>query len=757
MRGVIFSKLGTISLPAAILITSIVVCATGGMFFVDSIHILLLVSLWLIAGAIAAGAATGYRISGTLGYKESLPLSSPLPSPLPFPTRERNSIWELGLVSGPFVIALLYSVRLLNDPVSYQATMILVLCWLFYGCFGIALKSSGTRTGRGRFMERGWLLLTGGLAVTALAAVYGGLPLPGAILRMEDRELAAAGARLGGLLQYPNTFGAVMAAAMLERLTALARLPGAAFTRAAGWRGYWTGVLGPVFALCLLLSESRGALAAAAAGWAAGCLLLRGRERLRYALQSGVAAGAGALLAAQLAAAQLAPPALPGLLSLAAVLAAAIALSGLAARAATPGRARGQRAGHRRAMPRHRRLRRNAAAALLGAAALAAGAVLAAAGGLPWRLTRAATLFARGELYADALRMLREAPWFGQGGDVWRTMFRSIQSRPYVGSEVHSGYLDFALDLGIVGLAVMLCWLGVIADTVYRSNRRLLPALCVLLLHSAIDFDMSYGFFWLLILWLEAWRANSSSERPSRDPKLFRSNRPGLVLVPSLVRSHAAKASLRAVMMAFLALVLLAGGISGLRQAESLRMQRLVASASEAARPAEAVRLLERAVALAPARAQARLALAAALPPAEAAEVLRRGMAYERGHPGLELALGLALAKQGDPAALAHLRRAAELDRYSRAVQTAALRGISLLVDRLDADGRTEQSRQAAAEGIKAYRSYVLLAERAREGRDDRDFRLTREAVSLGILLEARGGVPSSYFPEPAESLSDRF
>ncbi|GIP54617.1 O-antigen ligase family protein [Paenibacillus vini] len=606
-------------------------------------------------------------------------------------------------------------------------------------------------------MERGWLLLTGGLAVTSLAAVYGGLSLPGAILRTEDRELAAAGARLGGLLQYPNTFGAVMAAAMLERLTALARLPGAAFTRAAGWRGYWTGVLAPVFALCLLLSESRGALAAAAAGWAAGCLLLRGRERLRYALQSGVAAGAGALLAAQLAAAQLAPPALPGLLSLAAVLAAAIALSGLAARAATPERARGQRAGHRRAVPRHRRHRRHAAAALLGAAALAAGAVLAAAGGLPWRLTRAATLFARGELYADALRMLREAPWFGLGGDVWRTMFRSIQSRPYVGSEVHSGYLDFALDLGIVGLAVMLCWLGVIAAALYRSNRRLLPALCVLLLHSAIDFDMSYGFFWLLILWLEAWRANSSSERPSCDPKLFRSNRPGLVLVPSLVRSHAAQARLRAVMMAFLALVLLAGGISGLRQAESLRMQRLAASASEAARPAEAVRLLERAVALAPARAQARLALAAVLPPAEAAEVLRRGMAYERGHPGLELALGLSLAKQGDPAALTHLRRAAELDRYSRAVQTAALRGISLLVDRLDADGRTEQSRLAAAEGIKAYRSYVLLAERAREGRDDRDFRLTREAVSLAILLEARGGVPSSYFPEPAESLSDRF
>ncbi|WP_181873279.1 O-antigen ligase family protein [Fontibacillus phaseoli] len=656
------------------------------------------------------------------------------------------------LAAGPFAIAVLYAAHLPYQYLSYQATSIAVLCWLFYGCFGNALRVVGRREDGLAFLERGWLILTGGIAVTALAAVYGLLPVPGAILRTEDRELAAAGARLGGLFQYPNTFGAVMAAALLERLTALARLPAAAFTRTARWRGYRTGALAPVFALCLLLSESRGAIVAAAAGWAAGCLLLRGRERLRYALHTGVATAAGAPLAGQLATAELAPPVLPGLLSLAAVLAAALALSGLVARAASlervrPGRAAdAQRCAETlpgRGLRTWRRARRLPAAALLcvaGLATLAAAGGLAALSGLAGRLTRAATLYARGELYADALRLLRESPWFGQGGDVWRTMYRSIQSRPYVGSEVHGGYLDIALDLGLSGLAVMLCWLGVAAFALFRHNRRLLPAFAVLLLHSAMDFNMSFGLFWLLIIWLVVW----GSCGPSRK----------FLALPGLVRAFSGQRWGRRISAGFLATMLLAGGVNGLFQAESQRLQYLAAVAS-ASRPAGVARLLERSIALAPWRTEPRLAWAAVSAPAAAGEVLRRGMAYERSHPALEQALGTALAQQGNLAALIHLCRAAELDRYSRAAQTAALRGISLLANRLNADGRPGQAKLVASAGLEIYRSYVSLAERTEEVRNDREFRLTREAVQLASRLETIGKIPTApASAAPAESLA---
>ncbi|MEF2969277.1 hypothetical protein V3851_26240 [Paenibacillus sp. M1] len=708
-------------IPTAVLATALLLCLTGGMFFVDSLPVLLTAAVWLLAsGAYAAGAVGRLSQSGNSQTQKLQGFSR---------------VMDAALAAGPFAIAAMYAFHLAGRPASYQATLLAALCWLFYGCFGAALRKTsgaGIRDCSG-FMERGWLLVTGTLAATALAAVYGWLPVPGAILRTEDRDIAAAGARLGGLLQYPNLFGAVMAAALLERLTALARLPRAAFSRAAGLRGYRTGALAPVFALCLLLSESRGALAAAAAGWAAGWLLLRGRQRLRYALHSGVAVAAGALLARQLAAAQLAPPALPGLLALVAGLAAALALSALAARAADWA---GPGASRRRAVP-----------LCAGLAALAACLGVAAVAGLSGRLANPATLLARGELYADALRLLGEAPWLGQGGDTWRTLYRGVQSAPYVGSEVHSGYLDIALDLGAAGLTVLAGWLALAAAGIYRSERRLLPPFIVLVLHSAVDFDMSYGLLWLLLLWLAAWGGQGG--RTGRGE--YAAEMPGLVpppgRLPSFARdpfrrftagrsSHLA----RRITAGTAAALLLAGGVAGLCQAGSLRLSHRAAALAPAD-PA-AARLLERAVALAPARAEARLALADVSAPAAAAETLSRGLAYEPSHPGLALALGTALARQGDPAALAPLRRSAELDRYSRGTQTAALRGIGLLTDRLSAAGRPEQAARAAAAGQAAYRRYARLALQAASGRNDRGFRMTAEAAALAKRLAAwRPGV----------------
>ncbi len=657
---------------------------TGGMFYQTTLFTLVPFSFWFLAAAVAM---------------------------IAFLMRRRPAEGDAGLfggasllIAGPFLIAILYGTQLLLGPVSYQATVTAAMHWLFMGSFALALLAAGSGSDGPAFLERGWLIVTGGLAVTALAAVYGLLPAPGAILRTADREVAAAGARLGGLLQYPNTFGAVMAAALLERLTALARLPAAAFTRRARWRGCRTGALAPVFALALLLTESRGAFAAAAAGWAAGWLLLRGRERRRYALHSAAAVAVAALLARQLAAAQLAPPALPGLLALAAGLAAAAALCTLAARAAD---------------------RPAAPGAALAAALFAA---LAFGAGLRERLSSAATWLARGDMYADALRLLGESPWVGRGGDTWRALHRTVQGRPYVGNEVHSGYLDLALDLGLIGLVAVLGWLIAVIAGMYRSRlpARLLPAFLVLLLHSAVDFDMSYGLFWMLVLWLAVWGmgkpgAVSFSGVPGK-PAEFRPSR--LVAV-------------------VLAALLLTGGLSAFRQAESLRLQRLAAASD--ARPAESARLLERALALAPARPELRLALAARLDPGPAAEVLRRGMAYERGHPGLALALGLALARQGDAAALAPLRRAAELDRYSRAVQTAALEGISLLADRLESTGQLPQASSAASAGAEAFRRFHRLAEQARQLRNDRGFRLTPEAVVLARKLR----VQAAGWPAP--------
>lgn len=692
--------------------TLLVTCLLQGMFYMDTSGSLMLVSVWLILAAIAA---LKYVIRG-------------LPSSMSF---ERNTLW---LFMGPFLIAALYAVHLLLRPLSIQATIEAWLSWTFYGVIGIVYLSVASYGGR-KWLRICWRSIGGLLALSALAAVYGLLPLPGAILRTEDPEIAAAGARLGGLLQYPNTFGAVMAAFALERLVTLIRFVPSDMEGAGKWRVYRAGAAVLLFGLCLLLSESRGAFAAALVGWTAGLWLLRGPERRRYLLHSGVLAAACAVLARQLAAAQLAPALLPGLLSLAAVLAAALLLAGRACRGS---------AGHgprlaRAARPRRPVVRLQRSAAVLAAAALLPAALLACAGSLG-RWLRPGTGYARTALYRNAVELLREAPWLGRGGDTWRLAFRHVQHGPYVGSEVHSGYLDIALDLGLIGLAVLLLWLGYIVMRMYRTRSAMLPPTVVLLLHSAVDFDMSYGLVWLLLLWLvaadESGNGAFNTERvvfpTSGDTPHTPAPPYTLPRTPRLVLACAAA-------------LLLAAGTIGFRQAESLKYYRKAVSAAsippDTALPTStvpAITWLERSLAYSPYRAAARLALAALSAPADAAPQLRMGLVYDPAHPGLWLALGKALAQLGDPAALPALQRALELDRFDRTRQTEVLRSIVLLAQHLQSQGRLREAQMAATTGEAVFSRYKELVEQVSitDRRNDRQFYMTEEAEALSDTLK---------------------
>ncbi len=749
---------------AAVWLSGVWVCLNQGLYWTGRPGALLLVSVWLIAGAVVAGGwaistgfgqnlrKTGYGPHEVGTYKLALHDLAPFKfgsSELELGTYQLGSAapraglwtepsvrWALLLAAGPFVIAAGYAWRLAAGPLSVQSTLEALRLWAFLGVFVAALgglaavKSLSAR----RLLEAGWLLIGGLLAVTALAAAYGLLPIPGAILRTADPAISATGARLGGLLQYPNAFGAVMAAFLLERLMRLARMERAAFTRAGSWRGQRAGALALLFALALLLSESRGALTAALGGWAAGFALLRGAERRRYAWHSAVFAGAAAVLARGLASAQLAPAPGPGALALAAGLAAALLASGRVASA--PPRPRAPHARPNAAFRAPRRARAFGGAALLLAAPLAA---LPASAGFLGRGLRPETASARAAMYADAAELLRRSPWLGQGGDVWRHAFRRVQSLPYVGSEVHSGYLDLALDLGLLGLACILLWLGGMSIPLLRARSALLPPYLVLLLHSAIDFDFSYGLVWLLLLWAATMGiAEAGSLGRLRLPVL---PRPGLVRGAFFrARGLLSPRPLRIVCSGLIAAALLLLGVSGLREAESQRLQRqALAQPPEAHR--EAAELLRRSLALAPYRTTVRLALAERSAPQEAASLLQAGLRYEPERAELWFALGQALAQADQPAAAEALRRGIELDPFDRVKQTAALRELWGLAQRLQASGGLQQAEAVASVGTDLYLSFLRLAEGIAANpslRNDRAFRLTEEAMSLGRELQQR-------------------
>jgi hypothetical protein len=135
-------------------------------------------------------------------------------------TRLRAAVWLLPGCC--IVICILYAIQAFRHPLSSQGTLDELLRWGFYASFAVfAVLVAGTRRG-GTLLAAVWHLLGLVISLSALLAVCGGLPVPYAVAYSQSPEVSATGARLAGLLQYPNAFGAVMAVFLLERLFAAA-------------------------------------------------------------------------------------------------------------------------------------------------------------------------------------------------------------------------------------------------------------------------------------------------------------------------------------------------------------------------------------------------------------------------------------------------------------------------------------------------------------------------------------------------------
>ncbi|OMD57662.1 hypothetical protein BSK62_29635 [Paenibacillus odorifer] len=425
------------------------------------------------------------------------------------------------LLSVPLIILSLYVIHWLRGPLSSQGTMNEMLRWGLYASFALLVCFCAVnRVGR-RIVNVTWSMAGMFLSMSALLAVCGVVKLPFAVAYSNSAEVSATGVRLAGLMEYPNAFGAVMAVFLLERLFAVAvyygepkksvnmlgarsvglgmecaeaerRSKGAGGVEAEqGKAGSTTAALLRLLPLfpytaALLLSESRGAWLTAACACAA--VLLWKRQLIAPLLAAGAApVAAAALLYRQLARAGLAVEPVPGLLLLAGLWAGAL-LAGL-----------------------WLCRRQRSAAGTVRAAMLALAAAGWTAAGIAVllhvreRITGpSSTVSARGLFYRDAWRLAAEAPWLGRGGETWRHAYLAAQSRPYVGSQVHNGYLDILLNLGFVGLAAILLMLLAAGWLLATKSPRLLPPFLVIVLHSVVDFDWSYGLFWLLLFWLPA-------------------------------------------------------------------------------------------------------------------------------------------------------------------------------------------------------------------------------------------------------------
>ncbi|MEK5181930.1 O-antigen ligase family protein [Paenibacillus odorifer] len=501
-------------------------CLLRGLFFTDemypfltlwfvlccacSLYILVGVGIWRRSGGgVGAGAVRGFTgVNGVSKVSEVSQVSG------------ENRALRI-LLSVPLIILSLYVIHWLCGPLSSQGTMNEMLRWGLYASFAILVCFCAVNLVGRRILNVIWSMLGMTLCLSALLAVCGVVKLPFAVAYSNSAEVSATGVRLAGLMEYPNAFGAVMAVFLLERLFAVAVYYGdpKKSTNMLGARSVGLGMecadaerrsrgeegveaeqgkagsttaallrLLPLFpyTAALLLTESRGAWLTAACACAA--VLLWKRQLIAPLLAAGAApVAAAALLYRQLARAGLAVEPVPGLLLLAGLWAGAL-LAGLW----LCRRQRGAAGTARAAM-----------LALAAAGWTAAG--IAVLLHVRERITGpSSTVSARGLFYRDAWRLAVEAPWLGRGGETWRHSYLAAQSRPYVGSQVHNGYLDILLNLGFVGLAAILLMLLAAGWLLATKSPRLLPPFLVIVLHSVVDFDWSYGLFWLLLFWLPA-------------------------------------------------------------------------------------------------------------------------------------------------------------------------------------------------------------------------------------------------------------
>lgn len=119
------------------------------------------------------------------------------------------------------------------------------------------------------------------------------------------------------------------------------------------------------------------------------------------------------------------------------------------------------------------------------------------------------SITSRSQFMKDGMKIFKDYPFVGAGGGAWKNLYRKYQSYPYNTTEVHNFYVQYAVEVGILGLAVLSIiliqlFIGFIKSIKNKSDYLLVYcAVLLLLIHSFIDFNLSLPavafILWILI------------------------------------------------------------------------------------------------------------------------------------------------------------------------------------------------------------------------------------------------------------------
>lgn len=114
----------------------------------------------------------------------------------------------------------------------------------------------------------------------------------------------------------------------------------------------------------------------------------------------------------------------------------------------------------------------------------------------------------RATIYKDSLKVIQDYPIFGTGGGGWASIYEKYQSNPYTARQAHNFLLQYAVEIGLVGLIIVLSFILIVLILYLRNFYKkmqdsqhiifyfIIISLCI---HSLLDFDFSYVYIGSLI------------------------------------------------------------------------------------------------------------------------------------------------------------------------------------------------------------------------------------------------------------------
>ncbi|MGN7353659.1 O-antigen ligase family protein [Paenibacillus amylolyticus] len=112
--------------------------------------------------------------------------------------------------------------------------------------------------------------------------------------------------------------------------------------------------------------------------------------------------------------------------------------------------------------------------------------------------------------YKDAAKVIADYPLIGAGGGAWTALYEKYQNNPYVSAQAHNFFMQYLVEVGIIGFIIFMSFILYIFYKYVRSywrrdeNEReshfvfFILSMTILVL-SLLDFNMSYVFIGMLV------------------------------------------------------------------------------------------------------------------------------------------------------------------------------------------------------------------------------------------------------------------